>query len=85
VLIPLLLLMFPGSSRSAKWLWYTFCGYVLAKLAELFDGPIYDAIGLSGHSIKHFVSSLAVLFALLAMLAMQPADSARAGVHRIDG
>jgi hypothetical protein len=71
VLMPLLLLLFPGSKRSAMWLWYTFAGYVLAKIAEQLDGPIYDAIGLSGHSIKHFVSSIAVLFAIFAMLEMK--------------
>jgi hypothetical protein len=72
VLMPLLLLMCPGSRRSAMWLWYTFAGYVVAKVAEQFDGPIYDAIGLSGHSIKHFVSSVAVLFAVFAMREMKP-------------
>lgn len=71
VLMPLLLLMFPGSKRSAMWLWYTFAGYVLAKIAEQLDGQLYAAIGLSGHSIKHFVSSLAVLFAVFAMLEMK--------------
>jgi hypothetical protein len=71
VLMPLLLLLFPGNMRSAKWLWWTFAGYVAAKLAEQFDGAIYDAIGLSGHSIKHFVSSVAVLFAVFAMLEMK--------------
>lgn len=71
VLIPLLLLMFPGSKRSAMWLWLTFAGYVLAKIAEQFDGQIYAATGLSGHSIKHFVSSVAVLFAVFAMLEME--------------
>jgi hypothetical protein len=78
VLMPLLLLLFPGNPRSAKWLWWTFVGYVMAKIAEQFDGPIYDAIGLSGHSIKHFVSSVAVLFALYAMLEMKGPDTGRA-------
>jgi hypothetical protein len=71
VLMPLLLLLFPGNRRSATWLWWTFAGYVVAKIAEQLDGPIYDAIGLSGHSIKHFVSSVAVLFAVFAMLEMK--------------
>jgi hypothetical protein len=72
VLMPLLLLMFPGSGRSATWLWYTFAGYVVAKIAEQFDGAIHAALGLSGHSIKHFVSSVAVLFAVFALLEMKP-------------
>jgi hypothetical protein len=70
-LMPLLLLLFPGNARSARWLWWTFAGYVAAKLAEYFDVPIYQALGLSGHSVKHFVSSVAVLFAVFAMLVMK--------------
>ena len=71
VLMPLLLLLFPGSPGSAKWLWYTFAGYVVAKIAEQLDETIYAALGLSGHSIKHFISSVAVLFAVFAMLEMR--------------
>ncbi len=79
VLMPLLLLLFPGNRRSATWLWWTFAGYLVAKIAEQLDGPIYDAIGLSGHSIKHFVSSVAVLFAVFAMLEMKaPPRTAKA-------
>jgi hypothetical protein len=77
LLMPLLLLLFPGNERSAKWLWWTFAGYVVAKIAEQLDGAIYDAIGLSGHSIKHFVSSVAVLFAVFAMLEMKAPQSAK--------
>jgi hypothetical protein len=68
VLMPLMLLLFPGNTRSAKWLWWTFAGYIVAKLAEQCDGSIHNAVGLSGHSIKHLVSSVAVLFAIFAML-----------------
>lgn len=71
VLMPLLLLLFPVSHGSTKWLWYTFAGYVFAKVAEQLDEAIYTALGLSGHSIKHFVSSVAVLFAVFAMLEMR--------------
>jgi hypothetical protein len=76
VLMPLLLLLFPGNRQSAKWLWWTFSAYVVAKIAEQLDGPIYDAIGLSGHSVKHFVSSVAVLFAVFAMLDMKASSRA---------
>jgi hypothetical protein len=74
--MPLLLLLFPGNRQSAKWLWWTFAAYVVAKIAEQLDGPIYDAIGLSGHSVKHFVSSVAVLFAVFAMLDMKASSRA---------
>jgi hypothetical protein len=71
MLMPLLLLLFPGNGRSGRWLWWTFAGYVLAKIAEYFDGAIHDALGISGHSLKHIASSVAVLFAVLAMREMQ--------------
>ena len=72
VLMPIMLLIFPGSKSSARWLWATFAAYVVAKIAEQRDAPIYDAIGLSGHSIKHFVSALAVFFAMMAILRLEP-------------
>lgn len=80
LLMPLLLLLFPGNRQSATWLWWTFVGYVVAKIAEQLDGSIYDAMGLSGHSIKHFVSSVAVLFAVFAMLEMRAPRTVHADV-----
>jgi hypothetical protein len=71
VLLPLLLLLFPGNAHAARWLWVTFAGYILAKVAEHLDASLYEALGISGHSIKHFVSSIAVLFAVFAMLEMR--------------
>lgn len=71
VLMPLLLLLFRVEGGSAGWLWLAFAAYVLAKLAELFDGAIHESTGFSGHSIKHLVSSVAVLFAVFAMQQMR--------------
>ena len=79
LLMPLLLLAFPGSRGSAGWLWLTALGYGLAKLAEHFDAAIYAAIGLSGHSIKHMLSAAAVMFAVLALLRLETHDASRIG------
>jgi hypothetical protein len=68
VLIALMLLIYPGSRDSATWIWWAVLMYFLAKLAEHFDAPIYRAVGLSGHTIKHLLSAGAVLFALFALL-----------------
>jgi len=68
VLIALMLLIYPGSRESAAWIWWAILMYFLAKMAERFDAPIYRAVGLSGHTIKHLLSASAVLFALLALL-----------------
>lgn len=69
LLIPLMLLLFSGRSIRDTWLWATFGAYVLAKLAEYFDATIHSATGLlSGHSLKHLLAALAVLWAIRAFL-----------------
>ena len=52
----LLLLLLPGPSRHY---WLALASYVLAKVVELLDKPIYDLTGVvSGHSIKHLFAAL---------------------------
>lgn len=36
--------------------------YFLAKIAEIIDIQLYENIGLSGHSIKHIISSFSIYF-----------------------
>jgi hypothetical protein len=77
LLLPLMLLIFPGSRSSARWLWGTIALYVAAKVAEQLDRPLYDTAGFSGHSIKHLLSAVAVLFAIMAMLRLEPSGPGR--------
>jgi len=79
LLMPLMLLLYRGSRRCEPWLWGTFGAYMLAKLTEFYDAAIYQAIGLSGHTIKHLLSAVAVLFAVQALLRLDPARDAVAG------
>ena len=72
LLMPLLLLMCPGSRTSAKWLWATFAGYFLAKIAEYFDQATFSMVGFSGHSLKHLLGGAAVLCTIPALLALDP-------------
>lgn len=68
LLIPLMLITGKGGGLRAPWLGAALGSYVLAKLAEHFDAAIYAATGfVSGHSLKHVLGALAVLWALLAM------------------
>jgi hypothetical protein len=68
LLIPLMLLIYPSKGHSAPWLWGTLGFYLLAKVAEHFDVAIYDAlVVVSGHSIKHVLGSLAILWAVFAV------------------
>jgi len=68
LLIALMLWLYPGSRESAAWVWWSFLMYFLAKLAERFDVPVFDAVGISGHTMKHLLIAGAVLFALFALL-----------------
>ena len=71
-IMPLLLLFCQGTERSEPWLWSTFAAYALAKVTEYFDAALYQSIGLSGHTIKHLLSAVAVWFAILALRRMLP-------------
>jgi hypothetical protein len=80
LLIALILWLYPGNRGSTAWLWGSFLMYFLAKVAERFDAPVYRAVGFSGHSIKHLLSALAVLFALFALLHLGSTHTRRAAL-----
>jgi hypothetical protein len=65
LLIPLVLLLYPQPRRGA--IWAALGCYVLAKLLEHYDAPIYAALGhqVGGHSLKHLAAA-AAMAALLA-------------------
>jgi len=69
LLMPLMLIICRGKELSTPWLWGTLGTYALSKAAEHFDKVIYDTTAsVSGHSIKHVLASLAVLWAVFAVL-----------------
>lgn len=50
-------------TRQRDW-WGVVAWYVGAKLTEHFDAPIYDLLGVSGHSIKHLLAAGAAYWVL---------------------
>jgi len=77
LLIPLMLLLFRGELLAARWLWAALGAYVLAKVAEYFDGAIYALGGfVSGHSLKHLLAALAAWWTIRAFL-MVPGQTFR--------
>jgi len=69
LLIPLMLIMFKSPFTSTFPIWLAIIFYMLAKVFELFDKPIYQLhIGVSGHTIKHIAAALgsgSILWGLL--------------------
>lgn len=67
LLLPLMLLFFTGKGLRTPWLWATGGTYTLAKVAEHYDRVIYDTTSLvSGHSLKHLLGALAILWTVFA-------------------
>ena len=63
VAVPLILIFYKNSQLYTKWLVYAFVAYAIAKLCEHFDAAIFSYLKvISGHTIKHLFSALAVWF-----------------------
>ena len=68
LLIPLILVLCRKGVLLASYMWCTLAAYGLAKATEGFDHQIFHTTGglMSGHTIKHLLAALAVLFAIQA-------------------
>jgi len=71
ILIPAIVVMFPTTNYRAAWIGWSITLYLLAKVTELFDGAIYEVVGISGHSLKHLLAAAAGLFFLVAVKSVQ--------------
>ena len=72
VLMPLILLLFRSPYDTNKWLWLAMGAYGLAKVLEYADVPIYESLGMSGHTLKHVAAALTPLFILIGVYKRQP-------------
>jgi hypothetical protein len=63
LLIPLILIMFPSRFKDTRYYWYLLGFYVLAKIFEASDEPVYGFLSvISGHSIKHLCAGIGCYF-----------------------
>lgn len=66
LIIPMLLLLYAENRMISLFLWATLLSYGLAKAAEYFDAVIFEWLAFwSGHTLKHLLSALAVLWVVL--------------------
>jgi hypothetical protein len=78
LLIMLTLCLFRPFFAGNGYIWAMLLAYAVAKLAELLDEPIFDAIGVfSGHSLKHLVAAVGVLLLWLALRNRMPVGKRR--------
>jgi Ceramidase len=61
--VPLILIFYKNANLYTTQILYVFGAYTLAKLFEYFDTQVFEFLGfISGHTIKHLFSALAVYF-----------------------
>jgi hypothetical protein len=68
IAIPLILLLFRSRYTHAEAFWVMWGLYALAKIAELYDEPIFEWTGIwSGHTVKHLTAAVASYVPLYAL------------------
>lgn len=67
LIIPMILLMFPSRYTHTAYLWGMLSAYIIAKIFEVFDGNIFNIIGMGGHAIKHVFAAIGPYLFFLAM------------------
>lgn len=74
VIIPLVLAMFSGRYTHRRYLLYGLGFYLLAKFAEVWDREFFalTSNALSGHSMKHLLAALGLLFVYLMLRWREP-------------
>ena len=64
---PLVAVIARGDVRTG-WLFAGLAGFALARVFAAYDRPLLDAIGISGHSLKHIAAAQAAACALRALM-----------------
>ncbi len=70
--VPLVLALFPARRRGAGQWMFALGLYAVAKALEVLDRPALDAVGVSGHTLKHVAAALATAW-LARMIWKRPA------------
>lgn len=77
VATPVIALMYPSGRLGTRELMLAVAGFLAARTVNLYDHALLDAIGLSGHSLKHLFAALASWFVVRSVrrAAMRRADA----------
>ncbi len=72
VLTPLLLVLYPSRLTRVGLLWGLLASYAAALAAEALDRPLYAALGVSGHTLKHLFAGAGMLLLAVALRVRRP-------------
>lgn len=64
LLIPVLMNIYESAYSRSKDIYKILCCYILAKIFEYYDKPVFEISGISGHSIKHLLCAFAAYMVL---------------------
>lgn len=82
-LIPFILLLYRPAVGTARHFWWMLLFYVLAKIAEFFDGPVFALGGVvSGHTVKHLFAAVTPAILVYALLQRSARPSRPSGSGR---
>lgn len=75
VAAPVLMASFPGKVPYVRYIAYILGWYIVAKLCEHFDKPIYEALGFwSGHTLKHLIGAIGLVYAMKVVDGWKPEE-----------
>ena len=72
ILIPLIILLFPSKLTGTYFIWALLFSYAIGKVFELSDAPIYRALHLSGHTLKHLMAGIGVFIVVFGIKKRTP-------------
>jgi len=72
LLVPMILVLFPSPFTKVYFVWWVLLAYAVAKVLEALDAPIYRALGVSGHTLKHFAAAAGLSCVVLAIRTREP-------------
>ena len=68
IALPAIAVLLAPGAICARWLWIGVIGFVVARLFGAYDRALLEAIGVSGHSMKHVAAAFAAACALRALM-----------------
>lgn len=64
LIAPFILWLFPKKTNYVRYIVYILAWYIVAKICEHFDKIIFEYVFWSGHTLKHFVGAISLIYVI---------------------